>query len=64
MRKQELVLRGTVCPFVVSFAFKPRTNLGMNVVHLLSAKVRDLTAMIVQLNPGKRFKINSCDSGI
>jgi hypothetical protein len=33
--------------FVVSFAFKPRTNLAMNFVRLLSAKVRDLTAMIV-----------------
>jgi hypothetical protein len=33
--------------FVVSFAFKPRTNLAMNLVRLLSAKVRDLTAMIV-----------------
>jgi len=30
--------------FVVSFAFKPRTNLAMNFVRLLSAKVRDLTA--------------------
>jgi hypothetical protein len=27
--------------FVVSFAFKPRTNLAMNFVGLLSAKVRD-----------------------
>ena len=43
MPKQELVLRGTVCPFVVSFAFKPRKNVAMNFVRLLSAKVRDLT---------------------
>jgi hypothetical protein len=49
---------------VGSFAFKPRTNLAMNFVRLLSAKVRDLTAMIVWLNPGKRLKINSRDSGI
>jgi hypothetical protein len=28
MRKQQLVLRGTVCPFVVSFAFKPRNELS------------------------------------
>jgi hypothetical protein len=33
--------------FVGSFAFKPWTNLAMNFVRLLSAKVRDLTAMIV-----------------
>jgi hypothetical protein len=50
--------------FVVSFAFKPRTNLAMNFGRLLSAKVRDLTAMIVWLNPGKRLKINSRDFGI
>jgi hypothetical protein len=30
--------------FVVSFAVKPRTNLAMNFVRPLSAKVRDLTA--------------------
>jgi hypothetical protein len=30
--------------FVVSFAFKPGTNLAMNFVRLLIAKVRDLTA--------------------
>ena len=30
--------------FVGPFAFKPRTNLAMNFVRLLSAKVRDLTA--------------------
>jgi hypothetical protein len=30
--------------FVVSFAFKPLTNLAVNFVRLLSAKVRDLTA--------------------
>jgi hypothetical protein len=30
--------------FVGSFAFKSRTNLAMNFVRLLSAKVRDLTA--------------------
>jgi AraC-like DNA-binding protein len=35
--------------FVVSFAFKPRTNLAMNFVRLLSAKVRDLTAARQQL---------------
>jgi hypothetical protein len=33
--------------FVVSFAFKSRTNFAMNFVRLLSAKVRDSTAMIV-----------------
>jgi hypothetical protein len=33
--------------FVVSFAFKPRTNLAMNFGRLLSAKVRDLNVMIV-----------------
>jgi hypothetical protein len=50
--------------FVGSFALKPRTNLAMNFVRRLSAKVRVLAAMIWQLNPGKRLKINSHDSGI
>jgi len=35
----------------------------MNFVRLLSANVQDSTAMIVQLNPGKRLKTNDRDSG-
>jgi hypothetical protein len=36
----------------------------MNFVRGLSAKARVLAAMIGQLNPGKRLKINSHDSDI
>jgi hypothetical protein len=61
-----------LCPFVVFFAFKPRTNLAMNFVRLLSAKVRDLNAARHQLSRNLseiaglqmvRFGVLGVDSG-
>jgi hypothetical protein len=41
--------------FVVSFAFRPRTNLAMNFVRAFSASFRCLSAVNLQLNTGHRL---------
>jgi hypothetical protein len=50
--------------FVVSFAFKPRTNLAMNFGRVLCAAVRDFSAVKMQSNPGKGLKTNKRNSVI
>ena len=46
MRIEWLVLHSTAVFFIGSFVLKPRTNLGMNFVRGLNAKIRVLAAMI------------------
>jgi hypothetical protein len=48
----------------VTFVLISRTNFTRNFVRVLSATVRDLTALSLQLNPGKGLKTNKRDSGI
>jgi hypothetical protein len=47
----------------VIFVLISRTNFSRNFVRVLCATVRDLTAVIMQSNPGKGLKTNKSDSG-
>jgi len=47
----------------VIFVLISRTNFGRNFVRVLSARVRDFSAVTMQLNPGEGLKTNKRDSG-
>ena len=49
--------------FGVIFVLISRTNFGRNFVRVLSARVRDFSAVTMQLNPGEGLKTNKHDSG-
>jgi hypothetical protein len=51
-------------PIGATFAFKSRTNFSSNFVLDLSTKIRDLSAVTMQLNPGKSLRIKKRQSGI
>src|SRR6266852_4327220 len=48
----------------VIFVLISRTNFSRNFVRVLCARVRDFSALTMQLNAGKGLKTNKCDSGI
>jgi hypothetical protein len=47
----------------VLFVLISRTNFGRNFVRVLSARIRDFSAMTMQLNPGEGLKTNKRDFG-